>query len=86
MTVYIFWAIWWVYDSYLLSVSEDCSNRVGNIFEANCKILVSFVVNLIICTDWKDFLVKNFESDCKMLPICANFKFHGVQSSFFTLP
>ena len=46
---------------------KTSSHIVRIIFEAYCKILVSFVVNLIICTVWKDFLVKNFESDCKML-------------------
>lgn len=34
---------------------------------------------LTICTDWKDFLVKSFEYGYKMLPICTNLKFQGVQ-------
>jgi hypothetical protein len=42
-------------------------------------------VNPIICTDRKDFPVRNFESDCEMLPICTNLKFQGVQSTVLQL-
>ena len=41
-------------------------------------------------TDWKHFAVRNFESDCEMLPICKHFKFFlptdEVQCPFLMSP